>query len=138
MWRTQASNDHSQTLSIRDDISVDSIIDNPSYYEDPYRTVDDDASGYVLAGLRRAIDLPRTHHDPTATEGVIVWYVKRNKDGTGWEKRVLFEDDGSSIRTASAAVLVPINPAKGAAKKEAWLFVTGFISKNVIAVKVQL
>lgn len=138
MWRTQASNDHSRTLSIRDDISVDSIIDNPSYYEDPYRTVDDDASGYVLAGLRRAIDLPKTHHDPTATEGVIVWYIRRSKDGTGWEKRVIFEDDGSSIRSASAAVLVPINPAKGATQKEAWLFVTGFVSNNVIAVKVQL
>ncbi|BCS23242.1 serum paraoxonase/arylesterase family protein [Aspergillus puulaauensis] len=138
MWRTQASNDHSRTLSIQDDISVDSIIDNPSYYDDPYRTVDDDASGYVLAGLRRAIDLPKTHHDSTATEGVIVWYVRRSKDGTGWEKRVIFEDDGSSIRSASAAVLVPIKPAKGAAQKEAWLFVTGFVSNNVIAIKVQL
>ncbi|KAL4919097.1 hypothetical protein BDW62DRAFT_200253 [Aspergillus aurantiobrunneus] len=138
MWRTQANDDRDRTLSVQDDISFNSTIDNPSYYEDPYRTADDDASGYVIAGLRRAIDLPKTHHDPTAKDGVIVWYVRRNQDSTGWEKRVVFEDDGSNIRSASAAVMVPIKPAKGETSKEAWLFVTGFISNSVVAAKVQL
>ncbi|KAL4783931.1 hypothetical protein BJX76DRAFT_237297 [Aspergillus varians] len=138
LYRAQANDDHDRTLSVRDEISLDSTLDNPSYYEDPYRTAGDDASGYVLAGLRRGIDLRKTHADPTGTDGVLVWHVRRNKDSTGWEKRVVFEDDGSNIRTASAAVLVPIKPGKGAASKEAWLFVTGFFSTGVIAVKVQL
>ncbi|KAL4995683.1 hypothetical protein BDV10DRAFT_126119 [Aspergillus recurvatus] len=53
------------------------------------------------------------------------------------EKRVIFEDDGSNIRSASAAVLVPIEPDKGASK-EAMLFVTGFISRGIITVKADL
>ncbi|KAL6235118.1 hypothetical protein BDW75DRAFT_230622 [Aspergillus navahoensis] len=142
VWRTQAND--LGALSIRDQISVDSTIDNPSYYQDPYKTADDDVSGYVLAGLRRAIDLRKTHRDPEGQDGVIVWYVRRNQTsesetgtGAGWEKRVIFEDDGSNIRSASAAVLVPIEPGKGESK-EATLFVTGFISRGIIAVKVDL
>ncbi|KAL4924682.1 serum paraoxonase/arylesterase family protein [Aspergillus undulatus] len=128
-----------RTLTVHDQISVDSAIDNPSYYEDPYKTAEDDASGYVLAGLRRVIDLPKTAGDPNATEGVIVWHVRRSREKAkeGWEKKVIFEDDGSNIRSSSAAVLVPIQPKAGGLK-EAWLFVTGFISSSAIAVKMQL
>ncbi|KAL2823513.1 hypothetical protein BDW59DRAFT_163293 [Aspergillus cavernicola] len=138
LWRARMNNDDdaNRTLTILDEIPVDSTIDNPSYYEDPYRTAHDDASGYVLAGLRRAIDVPNTARDPTATEGVIVWYVRRKEDSTGWEKRVIFEDDGTNIRFASAALLVPIKPARNL--KEAWLFITGVMSNSVITVKVEL
>ncbi|KAL4861502.1 hypothetical protein BDV12DRAFT_64860 [Aspergillus spectabilis] len=140
IWRAKVDDADTGTLSIQDEIQLDSTLDNPSYYEDPYRTADDDASGYVLAGLRRAIDLPKTARDPEAKEGVIVWYVRWDKELKGWEKRVVFEDDGSRIRSASAAVMVPVDPGKGSRKgvKEAWLFVTGFISNNVVAVKVTL
>ncbi|KAL3446772.1 serum paraoxonase/arylesterase family protein [Aspergillus insuetus] len=132
IWRTRANEDNPRTLSILEEITVDSAIDNPSHYDDPYKTGDNDASGYVLAGLRRAIDLPKTHTDPNATEGVIVWHVR--EDGS---TRVIFEDDGTNIRSASAAVLVPIEPAKGGLK-EARLFVTGFLSNSMVALKVQL
>ncbi|KAL2836782.1 hypothetical protein BJY01DRAFT_238131 [Aspergillus pseudoustus] len=132
VWRTRANENNPPTLSILEETAVDSAIDNPSYYEDPYKTTDNDASGYVLAGLRRVIDLPKTYTDPNATEGVIVWHA-RNDGST----RVLFEDDGSTIRSASAAVLVPIEPTKGG-PKEATLFVTGFLSKSIVALKVQL
>lgn len=129
--------ENGRTLSVQEDIWLDSVIDNPSYYEDPYKTADDDASGYVLAGLRRGIDLPKTHKDPEGTDGAIVWFARRNKDSTGWEKRVIFEDDGSNIRSASAAVLVPIEPVEGSTK-QAMLFVTGFVSSGAVAVRVNL
>ena len=38
----------------------------------------------------------------------------------------------------SAAVLVAIDPKLEGGKKKAWLFVTGFLSTNAIAVKVDL
>ena len=128
------------TLAVEETIPVDSTIDNPSYYRDPEGVPGDDASGYVLAGLRRAADLPSTVHDPEGKESVIVWLVRRNKsaaDGVNaWEQRVLFEDDGTNIRSASAAVLVPAGA--GASGKKAWLFVSGFISESVVAVEVDL
>jgi hypothetical protein len=132
IWRTRANDDNPRTLSILEEIAVDSAIDNPSYYDDVHKTEGDDASGYVLAGLRRAIDLPKTHTDPNATEGVIVWHVR--EDGS---TRVIFEDDGMNIRSASTAVLVPIEPTKGGSK-EARLFVTGFLSNGMVALRVQL
>ncbi|KAL2843788.1 hypothetical protein BJX68DRAFT_269965 [Aspergillus pseudodeflectus] len=132
IWRTRANEDNPRTLSILEEIAVDSAIDNPSYYDDLHKTEGDDASGYVLAGLRRAIDLPKTHTDPNATEGVIVWHVR--EDGS---TRVIFEDDGTNIRSASTAVLVPIEPTKGGSK-EARLFVTGFLSNGMVALRVQL
>ncbi|KAL3470810.1 serum paraoxonase/arylesterase family protein [Aspergillus californicus] len=140
MWRAKMNDDPNRTLSILEEIPLDSTIDNPSYYDDPYRTADHDASGYVLAGLRRAIDFSSTISDPAATESVIVWYVRWMGDSVSgeWEKRVIFEDDGSNIRTGSTAVLVPIKPSKKDSKKEAWLFVTGFVSSSVVAVKVEL
>ncbi|KAL2862948.1 uncharacterized protein BJX67DRAFT_385181 [Aspergillus lucknowensis] len=88
-------------------------------------------------GFRRAIDFMKAHTDPKAKQSVIVWHVRKDPAGTGWEKRVIFEDDGSNISTASAAVLVPIEPVEGGAK-EAWLYVTGFASESMVAVKVKL
>ena len=58
---------------------------------------------------------------------------------TEWVKRVLFQDDGSRIRSASAAVVVAIDPKLEEGKKRGWLFVTGFLSESMmIAVKVDL
>ncbi|KAL5334181.1 hypothetical protein BJX70DRAFT_402829 [Aspergillus crustosus] len=137
IWLTKPDDTSTGALSIQGEILLDGSLDNPSYYEDPYRTDDDDMSGYVLAGLGRAIDLPKTHHDPEATESVIVWYAKWNEQQKAWEKKILFEDDGSKIRSASVAVMVPLEPGVDR-KKEALLFVSGFISNNVVAVKVAL
>ena len=63
---------------------------------------------------------------------------------SGWEKRILFEDDGTRLRTASAAVLVAVDPVDELNKgdvpgaRKAWLFATGFLAKSVIALKVEL
>lgn len=148
------------SISVKEEIPLDSTIDNPTYFADPYRTPEaDDASGFVLAGLRRGIDMVTHHSDPSAKDGVMVWYVRPNTtasvghDGEGedeqkndndkssdngrWETRLLFEDDGTHIRTAATAVLVPIPPQAEEGKK-AWLFVTGFYSESMIAVQVNL
>lgn len=134
-------NDNNHTITISESIPLDSLTDNPSYFMDPYATPSNDASGYLVAGLARPIDLPTSFPDPTAKDGVMVWHVRPNStsaDGsTAWEKRLIFEDDGSHIRTASAAVLVGIEPRPNEGKK-AWLFVTGFLSESVIAVEVEL
>ncbi|KAK9774687.1 putative Serum paraoxonase/arylesterase 2 [Seiridium cardinale] len=117
-------------------ILLDSTIDNPSYFRDPYASGSFDGSGFVLAGLGRAIDLSTTHADPQAKEPVLVWYVKKVEGR--WEKRLIFEDDGTTLRSSSAAVLVAIDPAEEGDKRRAWLYVTGFLSSHIIAVKVDL
>ena len=133
-----------KNITLVDAVSIDHIVDNPTYFADPYATSpSNDKSGFVLAGLGKAIDLSKTMRDITATEPVIVTYVTKNASNGGkWEKRVLFEDDGTRIRTASAAVLVPVDPkeeeGEGEGERKAWLFVTGFLSKSVVAVKVDL
>lgn len=122
------------TISIKSTIPFDTVTDNPSFFADPYRTDTDDASGYVVAGVSQGIYLAKSAKDPDATEASQVWYARPK--GDGWEKKLLFEDDGSRIRSASAAVLVPMEPEQG--QKKAWLFVTGFLSEKMIAVKVDL
>lgn len=124
------------TISVKETISFETVTDNPSYYADPYRTATDDASGFVVAGVTQGIYLPKTSRDPDATDPSQVWYARPQPKTGGWEKKLLFEDDGSRIRTASAAVLVPIESENG--QKRTWLFVTGFLSESMIAVQVEL
>ncbi|CAG7958870.1 unnamed protein product [Penicillium salamii] len=125
-----------RTIEIQETIPFETVTDNPSYYADPYRTDDDDASGFVVAGISQAIYLPTNAKNEDATDASQVWYTRFLPDTSVWERKLLFEDDGLRIRTASAAVLVPIEPKGG--KKLAWLFVTGFMSENMIAVQVEL
>ncbi|KAF4253175.1 hypothetical protein KXX16_005288 [Aspergillus fumigatus] len=143
LYRARSNSDN-RTISVFDEIHPGGQIDNPTYYADPYRTAADDASGYILAGMARPIDLSKHYNDPNAKDGAIVWYV-RPKTGTSesgdqfteWESSVLFEDDGTLIRTASTGLLVP-SETKPGERKKAWLFVTGFVSESVIAVEVDL
>lgn len=129
-----------RTLVVRDNIRVDSTVDNPTWYSDPYADeATGDASGYVLGGLARALELARVGKDPLGREGVVVWYVtpSRKESGT-WEKRILWQDDGSRLRNSATALLVGIDPKKEGGKKKAWLFASGFSSESVAAVKVDL
>ncbi|KAI0125435.1 hypothetical protein BJ170DRAFT_631146 [Xylariales sp. AK1849] len=124
------------TIDIVEVIHLQSTIDNPSYFADPFANSTFDASGFVLAGLGRAIDLPKTIRDPLARDAVMVWYTRQAE--VGWESEMIFEDDGSTIRSASASVMVGIDPTKENGKRRAWLYVTGFLSANVVAIKVDL
>ena len=128
-------------LKLLETNQLQSTLDNPSYYSDPYASTND-ASGYVLAGLGRAIDMAKHTPDPHAVDPVMVWFVQPNKnaekDGKKWNTRLIFQDNGTTIRTASAAVLVGIDPADNEGKKQAWLFVTGFLSHSMVATKVDL
>ena len=134
----------SHTITVLNRIEFESTIDNPSYFSDPYAGTADgvDYSGFVLAGMAKAHTLAQTSKQPEATDPVMVWFAKPVKQGESgevvWEKRLLFEDDGSRIRSASAAVLVAIDPEKEGGKRKAWLYVTGFVSSSVVAVKVDL
>jgi hypothetical protein len=121
-------------LEILETIQLDSTIDNPSYFRDPYaKSTGRDASGFIIAGLPRAINWPaKDGKDP-----VYVWHVSPLPGG-GWEKKLIFVDDSSTIRSASTAVLVAIDPKKNAGKKQGWLFVTGPVSKNAIATRIDL
>ncbi|KAJ5124678.1 uncharacterized protein N7515_008503 [Penicillium bovifimosum] len=125
-----------RSISVHTTVSFDTLTDNPSYYEDPYGAEGYDASGFVVAGISQAVKAVSQATDPDATAAVQVWYMGLNK-GTGvWEKRLLFEDDGSRIRSASAAVLIPVENEGG--RKLARLFVTGFMSERILVVPVEL
>ncbi|MCJ1405775.1 hypothetical protein MMC11_009005 [Xylographa trunciseda] len=111
-------------------------LDNPSYYADPHASAPgapDDASGYLLPGLPVAHTLGPHEADPNAIDPVSVWYVR----GAAGEKRLLFQDDGRVLRSASAAVLVGIEPGQGG-RKQAWLWVTGFFAEGMVATMVDL
>ncbi|CAK7216688.1 hypothetical protein SCUCBS95973_002891 [Sporothrix curviconia] len=132
-------------------VKADFVIDNPNYFADPYASeAGGDFSGYVLPGVSRGIDLGHTHKDPLATDSIMV-ALARPRPGTGngwdtaavnttggWETRVLFEDDGHRIRSVSATVLLAIDPRKEGGSRKAWAVVTGFLSKNAVAVKIDL
>lgn len=130
----------SMALEIVDSVQVSSTIDNPSYFHDPYvKETSRDASGYVLAGLARAVDFPsKERRDP-----VVVWLVQRVGASAGEQKgsfttKKIFQDDGRGISTASTAVIVAIDPAENGGRKQGWLYVTGPMSMGVVVVRVDL
>lgn len=132
-------------LEVLDKVQIDSILDNPTYFHDPYaEKTGRDASGYVLAGLSSAITWPLAEGgNPT-----IVWLVQPSprpdeprapEDKTqGWTKKIVFHDDGKLSTSASVAVLVAIDPATNGGKKQARLFVTGPISEGIVVTTIDL
>ncbi|KAL4732166.1 hypothetical protein ACLX1H_001174 [Fusarium chlamydosporum] len=121
------------SLEVFETINFDSAVDNPSWYSDPFSDVNGDSSGYVSAGLSKAGDLAKSVGVASGREPIMVWLAQQ-KNGK-WENKLLFEDDGKRLRSAATAVLVGIDPKLEGGKKKGWLFVTGFYSQSVIAVK---
>ncbi|KFA45618.1 hypothetical protein S40293_08631, partial [Stachybotrys chartarum IBT 40293] len=123
-------------IHLSDVVRHASTIDNPSYFSDPYANATFNASGYVNAGLTRAVDLATTGGDPKGTEGVMIWYARRDGNSSKdakpkeWNPKLVFEDDGKRIRCASVAVIVAIDPKKEGGQRKAWLFVSGFTSAS--------
>jgi hypothetical protein len=133
--------DNDGKLDVKESFHLESSLDNPSYLVDQYApSPEDDRSGYVIAGLTKAADLLQSAHDPNATEPVVVWLVRKGADGDNSKRNVtvLFEDDGRRIRSASGAVVKAIDPALEDGRRRVWLFVTGFFSRDMIAVKIDL
>ncbi|OAA53846.1 serum paraoxonase/arylesterase family protein [Cordyceps fumosorosea ARSEF 2679] len=132
------------TIRIKETFQADSTLDNPFYLVDPYANDTFDASGFVLAGLSRGINLAQHSRLIDAPDGVMVWHLQDRSLRTAgdaeslWEARLLLHDNADYIRTASAAALVPLDPAKNNGQRRAWLFVTGFLSKNMLAVNIGL
>ncbi|KAM0321953.1 hypothetical protein ACHAPQ_009206 [Fusarium lateritium] len=131
-----ASIEANQTLKVLETIGLDGCVDNPSYFSDSFASVNGDSSGFISAGLSKGLDLGKSIGVADGAEPVMIWLVKQ-KDGK-WEKKLLFEDDGKRLRSAAAAVLIGIDPALEGGKKKGWLFATGFYSRSVVAVKVDL
>lgn len=134
---TAAIDPETHKLSIVDSFTIDHTIDNPSWFQDPFPEVGHDASGVVNAGLQKGINL---EHE--LAEGPIasaVFLTNHLTGPAGPNTTLLFaDDDGKTLRSASAAVLVAIDPAVNDGRKQAWLFASGFASKAVVAVKVDL
>jgi hypothetical protein len=135
-------------LELVESIQMDSTIDNPSYFHDPYPGNRCDASGYVLAGLLRGADYGKFFRDEGHVDPSVVWHVSRSESkdkkekekeaGDGWTRRIVFQDDGETLSSASTAVILPIDPATNEGRKEAWIWVTGPSSKAVVATKIDL
>ncbi|KAI9692584.1 MAG: hypothetical protein M1822_006815 [Bathelium mastoideum] len=131
-------------LQVSESVQLGSTINNPTYFADLYaEATGRDASGYVLAGLLNAAEYPTVDEkDP-----VVVWMVQplhtqeEEEEGmgqSGWNRTVVFQDDGNRISSASTAVLIAIDPSENGGRKQAWLFVTGPLSKAVVAARIDL
>ena len=139
-------------LSIKSTIEIPSTLDNPSFFSDTLTN-----GSYILAGLLRASDFLSNTRDPNSEmvkDPVVVWSVtkrdprlisKSNKNSNPeWEKKILWQDDGSTIRSGTTAVLVgDDNDVASSFRTDTrkggggWLFVTGCLSKSIIAFRIE-
>ncbi|KAF7714533.1 Uncharacterized protein PECH_008424 [Penicillium ucsense] len=124
------------TLKIHQTIQLPCTLDNLSYFADPYvAKTGRDASGYVLAGLVQAIAFPN------GLDPVMVMLVQPRGDTNSkdpWTQKIIFQDDGHILRTASTAVPVAIDPDANKGKKQANLFVTGPLGQGVVVSRINL
>ncbi|KAI1177776.1 serum paraoxonase/arylesterase family protein [Nemania sp. FL0916] len=133
-----------RTMSISHSIPIDCIVDNANYFTDPYAGVDGkDYSGYLMPGLSNGLGFVSAFEDPALKAPIPgqVWYLPaiagkdRNVDGKKLRK-LIFKDDGHSIRSITTAVIVAIDPAKNGGKRQGWLFVTSVIGASMLATKI--
>lgn len=137
-------------LSVQERLQFDSTIDNPTWYEDKWATPGNNASGLVLAGCGRALDLAESWAHLERPVPTMIWLAQPATGGKSvsandedsplsqWAKRLIFQDGGKNLRSAATAVIVGIDPASNGGKKQGWLFASGFISESVVAAKIDL
>ena len=144
------------TLTLEEEVPLDSTLDNPSTF-----TTADGQAAYVVPGLGQAYAHEQACGDPEAVEPVVVWLVRParsdnttlspSSEGLGkrkWERKLLFEDDGRRVRSASGAVFIPDGSTETTKEDEVkevkevkeegekgWLFVTGYNTVSIVAVK---
>ncbi|KAK4124686.1 hypothetical protein N657DRAFT_663657 [Parathielavia appendiculata] len=114
--------DANGSITVSKSVEIDHVADNPSCFADPYATPGDNRT-----------------KDPAAKDPFMITYVR--PIASRWEKRGLFENDGTRLRSASAVVLVALEPTADSEKavdtRKAWLFATGFLSRSIIAIKIR-
>ncbi len=124
-----------RNLKVDSQIAYESTIDNPSWFEDKYPG-DNDRSGIVQAGLAKAMIMHEALNRDAAVPP-IVWLSSGSPE-KGWKTSMLFTDNGLSLSSASAGIMISIDPATNDGKKQAWLFMSGFGSLRIVATKVDL
>jgi len=133
-----------RTMTISHKVPVDCVVDNANFFSDPYAGVDGkDYSGYLLPGLSNGIQFMNNFKDPSFSKPIAgqVWYLPaivgkdKSIDATKLRKLV-FKDDGHTIRSVTTSVLVAIDPATNGGKREGWLFVTSVIGAQILATKI--
>ncbi|KAF7969980.1 hypothetical protein HWV62_25470 [Athelia sp. TMB] len=123
-------------LIVRESIQLDCCLDNPCYFQDPYATAEHDGSGFILAGLAKAVEFEKTWKTPGSAIPVQVWHVKR-RNGE-WEKKLIFQDDGKLMRSAATAVMVAVDPSQNGGRRQGDLFVTGPLADAIVVSRVDL
>ncbi|KAK5995389.1 Serum paraoxonase/arylesterase 2-like protein [Cladobotryum mycophilum] len=113
-----------KVIEVKDKILLDTVIDNPSYFSDPYADETFDASGYVNCGSTQPVHFAANKGKWEATDAIMVLKTSPAKKGDSgdeaskWDTKLIFEDDGHRIRTCSSAVLVAIDPKEEGASDE--------------------
>ncbi|KAI1363142.1 serum paraoxonase/arylesterase family protein [Xylaria arbuscula] len=133
-----------RTMTVSHYIPIDCVVDNANYFTDPYAGVDGkDYSGYIMPGLADATQFLRGYGDPEFKAPISgeVWYLPaiagKNKDIDGKKlRKLIFRDDGHTIRSVTTAVIVAIDPSKNEGKREGWLFVTSVIGAQMLATRI--
>lgn len=144
--------DASGNVSIEqtDSIQFESLLDNPTYFRDPFADKNYDASSFILAGLAKGAKIVFNMRSPKGNDPSVVWrltpadaMITTTKTGSSkqarqWKVDKVFEDDGKRIRSSSMALVVAIDPRTNQGKRQGWLFITGFYSPNMVAFKIDL
>ncbi|KAI1111633.1 serum paraoxonase/arylesterase family protein [Nemania sp. NC0429] len=133
-----------RTITVSHYFRVDCVVDNANFFSDPYAGVDGkDYSGYLMPGLTEGLRFERSFKDPALKAPIPgqVWYLPaiagkdKNVDDAKL-RRLIFQDDGHTIRSITTAIIVAIDPATNDGKREGWLFVTSVIGVSMLATKI--
>ncbi|KAL6898924.1 hypothetical protein GGI43DRAFT_72884 [Trichoderma evansii] len=140
--------DSEKIIDVSKTIEFSLPIDNPTYFKDPYANKTFDASGVVASGPTRGVDWFSNKGMENVLDPSMVWMASprfsgQKQEGAAkgeedWDVKVIFQDDGHRIRTASASVLLAIDPKEEQGRRCAWLFVSSYQAANAIAVKIDL
>ncbi|KAI2643389.1 hypothetical protein GGS21DRAFT_496110 [Xylaria nigripes] len=133
-----------RTMTVSHHVPMDAIVDNPSFFSDPYAGLDGkDYSGYLMPGTSDPLTFIEALKDPTSTMPMPgrVHYLPavagKDKTVNGKKlRKLIFKDDGQVIRSLTSAVIVAIDPAVNGGKREGWLFVTSIIGSHMVANKI--
>ncbi|KAI1433351.1 serum paraoxonase/arylesterase family protein [Xylaria sp. CBS 124048] len=132
-------------MKVSHSVPMDAIVDNAAFFADPFAgSHGKDYSGYLMPGMSDGHNFVPSFKDPdfAAPMPGRVMYLPaiagRDRDvrANRRRRRLIFRDDGSTLRGATTSALVAIDPALNGGKREGWLFVTSIIDSKVIATRI--